>query len=162
MAKETIQWHGKYFTLHEMTDSMAAKRLGINNTPSLVIVQNLQKLVDNILDPLRLNWGFPIVVTSGYRCEKLNKAVGGAKYSQHISGQAADIRTVSDHPDDNMELLKTIIEEKLPFDKLIAEYVDDKGRPDWIHISFSSQQRGIMLTCKKGKYHPGIDTKKKK
>lgn len=156
MAKETIQWHGKYFTLHEMTDSPAAKRLGISNTPSLVIAENLQKLVDNILDPLRLNWGFPIVVTSGYRCERLNKAVGGAKYSQHISGQAADIRTVSDHPDDNMRLLKCLIDSKLPFDKLIAEYVDSKGRPNWIHVSFSPLNRREMYTCKGGKYYKGI------
>lgn len=145
-----------------MTASATAKRLGIDNTPTAKIVENLQLLVTNVLDPLRLAWGRPVIVTSGYRCPKLNAAVHGATQSQHRLGQAADIRTVSDHPDDNMELLKTIIDAKLPFDKLIAEYVDDKGRPDWIHISFSSQRRGIMLTCKKGKYYPGIDTKKKK
>lgn len=96
------------------------------------------------------------MVTSGYRCEKLNKAVGGAKYSQHMSGQAADIRTVSDHPDDNMRLLKCLIDSKLPFDKLIAEYVDSKGRPNWIHVSFSPLNRREMYTCKGGKYYKGI------
>ena len=151
-----MQWTGKYFTFHEMVFSPTAKRLGIDNTPTKKIAQNLLSLVKNILDPLRLSWGRPIVVTSGYRCPKLNKAVNGAANSQHRLGQAADIRTVTDHPDDNMKLLKCIIESKLPFDKLIAEYVDDKGRPDWIHISFSTQHRRMMLTCKKGKYYNGI------
>lgn len=156
MAKESIQWNGKYFTLEEMIASPTAKRLRIDNTPTATIVENLRQLVINVLDPIRLYWGRPVIVTSGYRCPKLNAAVGGATYSQHRLGQAADIRTVSDHPDDNKKLLKAIIEAKVPFDKLIAEYVDGKGRPDWIHISFSSQRRGVMLTCKNGKYYPGI------
>lgn len=151
-----IEWNGKYFTLEEMIASPTAKRLHIDNTPSEGIVRNLQLLVQNVLDPIRLYWGRPVIVTSGYRCPKLNTAVGGAKYSQHRLGQAADIRTVSDHPNDNKNLLKAIIEAKVPFDKLIAEFVDDQGRPDWIHISFSPQRRGIMMTCRKGKYYSGI------
>lgn len=155
------EWHGKYFTLHELTDSHTAKRLKIDNTPTAKIMDNLQLLVDNVLDPLRLAWGRPIVVSSGYRCPKLNAAVHGATNSQHKYGQAADIRTVSDHPDDNMKLLKCLIEAKLPFDKCIAEYVDDKGRPNWIHVSFGPLKRGIQLTCKNGKYYNGIKLSKK-
>ena len=151
-----MEWHGKYFTLYEMVKSPTAKRLGIDNTPTEKIIENLQDLIDNVLDPLRLSWGRPIVVTSGYRCPKLNKAIGGASNSQHLYGQAADIRTVSDHPDDNKELLRCLIESNLPYDKLIAEYIDKNGRPDWIHVSFSPQRRGIKLTCKNGKYTKGI------
>lgn len=156
-----MKWHGKYFTLEEMTASATARRLKIDNTPTEKVSENLQLLVDNILDPLRLAWGRPIVVTSGYRCPKLNAAVHGATYSQHRTGQAADIRTVSDHPDDNMKLLQCLIESNLPFDKLIAEYVDGKGRPDWIHVSYSGLRRGIQLTCKNGKYISGIKTGRK-
>lgn len=76
-------------------------------------------------------------------------------------GQAADIRTVSDRREDNMKLLRKIIEMELPFDKLIAEYVDSSGRPDWIHISYSPARRGIKLTCKGGKYSLGIKIDKK-
>ena len=152
----TPVWHGKYFTLEEMTASPTARRLGIDNTPSAQIVANLQQLVDNVLDPLRLHWGRPVIVTSGYRCPKLNKAVKGAAQSQHIYGQAADIRTVSDDRTENMRLLRTILDYKLPFDKLIAEYVDDRGRPDWIHVSFSPLKRGIKLTCIGGRYITGI------
>jgi len=155
-------WTGKYFTLYEMTQSPTARRLHINNTATDKVANNLLELVTNVLDPLRLAWGHPIVVTSGYRCPKLNKAVGGATNSQHQYGQAADIRTVSDHPDDNMRLLQCLLELNLPFDKLIAEYVDGQGRPDWIHVSYSQQKRGIKLTCKGGKYYNGIKTIKKK
>ena len=150
------EFHAKYFTLHELTKSATAKRLGFNNTPTPKIIDSLQALATNVLDPIRLAWGRPVVVNSGYRCPRLNTLVGGAKNSQHLYGQAADIRTVSDHPDDNMALLRCIIESKVPFDKLIAEFVDDKGRPDWIHISFSEKRRGMMLTCRKGKYTSGI------
>ena len=154
-----MEWKGKYFTLHELIASPTAKRYGYDNTPTEKIVQNLHDLVVNVLDPLRLAWGRPIVVTSGYRCPKLNTRIGGAKNSQHIYGQAADIRTVSDHPDDNMKLLKLLLELDLPFDKLISEYVDSQGRPDWIHVSFSPQHRRMKLTCKGGKYYNGINVK---
>lgn len=145
-----------------MTNSPTARRMGIDNTPTEKIKENLLALVTNVLDPLRLEWGRPIVVTSGYRCPKLNKAKKGATQSQHMYGMAADIRTVTDHPDDNMELLRCLIQANLPFDKLIAEYVDKQGRPDWIHVSFSAQKRGLMYTCKGGKYYNGININIKK
>lgn len=146
----------KYFTIHELTRSATAKRLGIDNTPSKAIRANLEALGKNILDPLREAWGAPIIVTSGYRSLKLNKAVGGATNSQHLYGQAADIRTVSDRREDNMKLLRKLIDLDLPFDKLIAEYVDSSGRPDWIHVSYSPARRGIKLTCRQGRYSNGI------
>ena len=149
-------WHGKYFTLEELTASATAKRMGIDNTPTPKIIDNLQALVDNILDPLRMHWGRPVIVTSGYRCPKLNKAVHGAALSQHRVGMAADIRTVSDDPVENKKLLRLIIDLKMPFDKLIAEYVDKNGNPDWIHVSYGPEHRHIMLTCKGGKYTNGI------
>ena len=151
----------KYFTINELTRSATAKRLGIDNTAKKNIRLNLEALGENILDPLREAWGAPIIVTSGYRCQRLNKAVGGASNSQHLYGQAADIRTVSDRREDNMKLLRKIIEMDLPFDKLIAEYVDSSGRPDWIHISYSPARRGIKFTCKGGKYSLGIKIDKK-
>lgn len=145
-----------YFTIDELTRSATAKRLFIDNTPTREIKENLTALVEKVLDPLRKKFGRPIIVTSGYRCEKLNKAVGGAKNSQHKVGQAADIRTVSDSREDNLALLRCVLSSGLPFDKLISEFVDVKGRPDWIHISYSPQERGIKLTCKGGLYFSGI------
>lgn len=146
----------KYFNYNELTRSATASRLGIDNTPTAKEKANLKAVVDNILDPLREKWGAPIIVTSGFRCEKLNKAVGGATTSQHRLGQAVDIRTVSDKPADNYKLLHLLIDMGLPYDQLISEYVDDKGRPDWIHVSYGPRHRRQKLTCKAGKYISGI------
>ena len=146
----------KNFSLNEMCRSNTARVRGLPNVPNAEQVNNLQQLCKNVLQPLRDHLGEPVVINSGFRSQAVNMAVGGAKNSQHLYGQAADIRTVSDHPDDNMALLRCIIESKVPFDKLIAEFVDDKGRPDWIHISFSEKRRGMMLTCRKAKYTSGI------
>ena len=146
----------KYFTYNELTKSATAARLGIDNTPNATEKANLKAVVDNILDPLREKWGAPIVVSSGFRCKRLNEKVGGSKTSQHCLGQAVDIRTVSDKPSDNHKLLHLIIEMGLPFDQLISEYVDDKGRPDWVHVSFSPRHRRQKLTCKAGKFYTGI------
>ncbi len=106
----------KHFTLDELTKSATAQRKNIDNTPNEQELENLQALVDNILEPLRVHYGRPIIITSGYRCEKLNKAVGGSSTSQHRFGQAADIRSVSDKICDNKELFDMIIEMNLPFD----------------------------------------------
>lgn len=133
----------KYFTINELTKSATASRRGIDNTPSSTIKANLTELVDNILDPLREAWGSPIIVTSGYRCQQLNKAVGGAKSSQHVYGQAADIRTVSDKPSDNKKLFDLILKLNLPYDQLIDEY-----GYNWIHVSYSPRNRKQILHIK--------------
>ena len=96
----------KYFTLKELTKSETALRHGINNTPDKKSQQNLEKLIELILDPLREAYGKPIVVTSGYRCEKLNRILGGAKTSQHVTGEAADIRSVPDTPEENKKIFE--------------------------------------------------------
>ena len=140
----------KYFTLHELTASPTAKRRGINNNPDGAVRANLTALVSNILDPLREMWGAPIIVTSGYRCGALNRAVGGASKSQHVTGCAADIRTVSDTLTDNKKLFDTLIKSGLPFDQLIWEYGDDRG-PDWIHVSYVPGGRREVLRASTGK-----------
>lgn len=122
----------KYFTIQELTASATAKRKGIDNTPDAKAVASMTALVANILDPLREAYGKPIVVTSGYRCPKLNRAVGGVARSQHTKGEAADIRTLSNRRWENEQLFKFIVQLKLPFDQLI----DEHGY-SWIHVSFS-------------------------
>lgn len=80
-----------YFTLAELTKSVTAARHKIDNTPPLEVMANLQYGVDMVLDPLRRIYGHPIIITSGYRCDKLNKLVGGVANSWHTKGNAADI-----------------------------------------------------------------------
>ena len=84
----------KYFTLKEMTYSDTAKRLGITNQPSPLIIAHLNELMV-FLDELREAWGSAIKVTSGYRCPKLNKAVKGSSTSAHLAGYAADLQPVN-------------------------------------------------------------------
>lgn len=124
----------KYFTMNELTHSATAIRKGIDNTPDNTAKANLTALVANILDPLREAYGKPIVVSSGYRCAKLNRAVGGVARSQHITGQAADIQSVSKSKAEHKKLFELAQRLRLPFDQLIDEY-DYK----WVHISFNTR-----------------------
>ena len=134
---------GKYFSIAELTKSSTAIKKKINNTPTKEVENNLNQLIDNILDPLREAWGQPIIVGSGYRCEALNKAVGGAAHSQHKLGQAADIHTKSDSAEDNKKPFELIKQLKLPFDQLINEY-----NYNWIHVSYSPRNRRQILNIK--------------
>jgi zinc D-Ala-D-Ala carboxypeptidase len=79
------------FDLSEFVESDKAKELGIDNTITIEAIANLQLLVDKLLQPLRSLYGKPMHINSGYRCEDLNKAVGGTTYSQHRLGMAADV-----------------------------------------------------------------------
>ena len=122
----------KYFTIQELTISNTAQRKSIDNTPDQKAAAALTALVANVLDPLREAWGRPIAVNSGYRCPKLNRAVGGVARSQHTKGEAADIRTLSNRRWENEQLFKLIVQLKLPFDQLI----DEHGY-SWIHVSYA-------------------------
>lgn len=98
MAKQiqkTKEIQSEFFTLRELTKSSTASRYHIDNSPSEDIVRNLQYGVDMVLDPLRRLYGKPIVITSGYRCQELNKKVGGVANSWHTQGNAADIHVAS-------------------------------------------------------------------
>lgn len=119
----------QYFTMEELTRSATAEARGIDNTPTDKVKENLEALVDHVLDPLRRAWGKPLTVTSGYRCAALNKAVGGVKNSQHLSGHAADITAGS--PQKNKRLFRLIQQLGLPFDQLI-----DERNYRWVHVSF--------------------------
>lgn len=130
----------KYFTIKEMTKSTTAIKRGIPNKPSKEVESSLTALVEKILDPLREAYGKPIIVTSGYRCEKLNKIVGSKPSSQHVKGEAADIKTVADTPEENKKLFGLIVKLKLPFDQLINEH-----NYDWVHVSFGARHRRQKL-----------------
>lgn len=134
----------KYFTLQELTKSATAQRKGIKNDPSIQVCKALTALIEKVLDPLREAYGKPIIVTSGYRCEKLNKAVGGAASSQHVKGEAADIRSVQDSPEENKKLFDLIVSLNLPFDQLINEY-----GYDWVHVSYGARHRRQKLKAVK-------------
>lgn len=134
----------EHFTYEELTASVTAKNKGIDNTPDAKQTECLQKLCENVLEPLRKAYGKPIKVTSGFRCKKLNKAVGGASTSQHTYGQAADITSLSDTAADNKELfdvaLKLVQNSKITVGQLIDEY-----NYNWVHISTPGSHKNQIL-----------------
>ena len=147
----------KYFSIKELTASTTAKSMGIDNTPTPEVVGNLTALVESVLDPLRERYGRPIIVNSGYRCPRLNKAVGGAKTSQHVTGEAADIYVAD--AKGRAELF-SIIYYLLPFDQLIWERGDDEA-PAWIHVSYrDGRNRRECLRYDGKNYQPYKPTKR--
>ena len=122
-AKEALS----HFTINELTRSATARRLGIDNTTPRWAIANLSRLVDTVLDPARELLGAPIYINSGYRCEKLNKAVGGVPRSYHLAGRAADLTTGTIEGNRRLyQILKT-----LPHTELIWE----RGGT-WIHVAY--------------------------
>ena len=130
----------KYFTIKELVKSTTAIKRHIDNTPSKEVERSLTALVEKVLDPLREAYGKPIIVTSGYRCPKLNAIVGSTPSSQHVKGEAADIKSVQDTPEENKKLFDLIVKLKLPFDQLINEH-----NYDWVHVSFGARHRRQKL-----------------
>lgn len=128
----------EFFTKSELTRSDTARIRRIDNTPTPEASAALDALMWNVLDPIRRMWGRPIIVNSGYRCPKLNAAVGGSATSQHMKGEAADI-TAGD-PTKNKELFDMIKRSAIPFDQLI----DEKGYR-WIHVSYRPNGRRNVL-----------------
>lgn len=122
----------KNFTLEEFTTSATAKRLGIINAVSQREVANLCALVHNVLQPLRDAMREPIKIGSGYRCPRLNKAVGGVANSQHMLGQAADLCIDGDKEKGRRWF--TWIMDHCDFDQLIWEH-NTKGSY-WVHVSY--------------------------
>lgn len=119
----------EYFTIAELTKSDTATAKGIDNTPTQEVIDNLTKLIEAVLDPLRKLWNGPIVVNSGYRSETLNKAVGGVSNSHHLLGCAADITV--DSIENNKKLFNVLLDSNLKWTQAILE---KGGR--WLHISY--------------------------
>lgn len=119
-----------YFTLQEFIRSTTAARLKIDNTPTNEILRNLQYGVSMILDPLRRIHQQPIIITSGFRCEKLNKAVGGVANSWHTKGNAADIHIKDENEAREIfNILKTLTS----VDTVLFEH---SRSSQWIHIQW--------------------------
>jgi hypothetical protein len=125
------------FSLEQLTYSETAERERIDNTPSVEIVENLRLLARG-LEQVRMLTGFPLEISSGYRCPELNSRVRGAKTSQHTRGQAADFTCDEFGPP--LDIIKTIRDSDIDFDQCILEYAK------WVHISFSAAPRGKVLT----------------
>lgn len=135
----------EHFTLRELTKSNTASRLGIDNTPTDEALEQLKKLCTEVLEPIRVKYGKPIIVNSGYRSEKLNKAIGGAKTSQHMTGGAADVDASDGDNAKLFNLIKDMIESgELKVGQLIWEK-GNKIQPDWVHVSIPYRKVNQIL-----------------
>ena len=133
----------KYFTIEELCETES----GLPNRPDLYAIQNMKILTVKILDPARECFGAAITVNSGYRSPAVNLAAGGSKTSQHMTGQAADLKC-----SDNEQLFKIL--SVLDYDQLIWEFGND-DQPQWVHVSYNfGKNRKMSLRSyktKKGK-----------
>ena len=129
----------KYFTFDEFSKSETAKLRGINNEIPEEIKSNIEEFVDNILDPLREEWGSPIRITSGYRSEPLNRVLNGSKTSAHTIGYAADIVPVNGNMKKFQEFVEKFLQDK-DFDQCIREKTRN-GLAQWLHIGYKNRQK---------------------
>lgn len=124
----------EHISLKEATKSNTAQRLGINNFPDNDTLVTMQITAEHVFEPLRNHFNEPICITSFYRCEELNKAIGGSSRSQHCKGEAIDIDDVYSKAT-NADFFN-YIKNKLEYDQLIWEFGDDEN-PAWVHVSYS-------------------------
>jgi len=149
------------FTLEELTKSETALRQNIDNTPTVEVVENLTRLAEKVLQPVREHYAKGVKVNSGFRSMAVNAAVGGvqgAKPSDHTRGMAADIE-IPGVP--NAELAQWI-EANLEYTQLILEFYT-QGIPDsgWVHVSYDPanlKKQSLTAVKQDGKtvYLPGL------
>lgn len=130
-----------HFTLDEFTVSQTASRLGLDNTPPADVLERLKHTALG-LEGVRILLGVPIIVTSGYRSPEVNKATGGSKTSQHMTGEAADfVAPAYGRPS---TVMARIIESGIDYDQCILEFAS-KPNGGWVHISFAASNRHHAL-----------------
>lgn len=140
----------EHISYKEAVRSDTADRLNIINLPNESELDNMSTISEKIFEPLRSHVGGPIRINSFFRSVELNKAIGGSSTSQHCKGQAFDL-------DDsygcmtNAEMYK-FVKDNLDFDQMIWEFGDDEN-PNWIHISYISQEKNRNRCLKAWKEH---------
>ena len=143
-------------TYAEAIHSSTAKRKQIDNTPSPTQIEAMKLLAEKVFEPLRKWVDGPIKVNSFFRSSSLNEAIGGAASSQHCKGQAMDIDDVYSRKS-NAEMFNWI-KENLDFDQMIWEFGDDEN-PDWVHVSYVSEESNRSRCLKLIKKTAKLNTK---
>ena len=139
------------FSLAEMTKSDTALRLDMDNTPGPEEIDNMTRLCECVLQPVRNHFGKGVKVNSGFRHPNVNTKVGGSKTSDHCKGMAADIEIPGVA---NADLAKWIVD-NLEFRQVILEFYTP-GVPDsgWVHVSYNpsdNKKQVLTATKKEGK-----------
>jgi hypothetical protein len=136
-------------SLSEVVKSNTAIRKGIDNTPTQEQLDRIIILAEKVFDPLREWVNGPIIINSGFRSGKLNRAIGGSGTSQHCAnnGAAFDIDDTFGNAT-NAEMFN-YIKDNLVFDQLIWEFGDNEN-PNWVHVSYKEgDNRMQILRAKK-------------
>lgn len=138
----------KYFTISELCRSQMAVAFKISNVlPDDLFPRAMLTLAG--LERVRAFLGHPMPITSGYRCPELNAAVGGARDSQHLQAEAVDFTCPGYGDIRSVASALARARYILGIDQLILE-------PNWIHMSFTIDPRGQVLTKQGSKYVQGI------
>jgi hypothetical protein len=142
----------KHISYKEATRSATALRLGIENIPNEYQLQNMEMVAKKVFEPLREAVDAPIKINSFFRCEELNKAIGGSSKSQHCQGRAIDIDDIYGHVSN--AFMYYYIKDNLDFDQLIWEFGTNDS-PDWVHVSYvdedSNRKRCLKAYREDGK-----------
>ena len=137
-----------HLSYREATYSPTAIRKGIDNTPSDRELANMRNVARECFERARAHFGTPVRITSFYRSPALNKVIGGATKSQHMTGEAMDL-DCDGSPISNRQLFD-YFRERGNFDQLIAEFPREDGTPEWVHVSWSAtENRGQVLVASK-------------
>lgn len=143
----------KHYQPADFAKSTTAKQRNIDNSIIPAHIPHIQELIETLLDPLTDAWGSKIFVTSGYRCKKLNEAVGGSKTSAHSFAYAADLVPANGKIEEFKAFtMKWLYENKLVFDQYINEY---SGKSSWVHIAVRNRegkQRKQFMLYRGGRY----------
>lgn len=130
-----------HFDLAEFTVSQTAARRGIDNTPPLEVIERLKRTAQ-WLEGVRILLGVPILISSGYRGPELNKAVGGARNSQHMTGEAVDFTAPGFGSP--RHVIDRIQDAGMQFDQLILEFPPN----GWVHASITAtggRQQALLI-----------------
>ena len=125
-----------HLNLAEVTRSDAAKRHGIDNTPTDEHLENFKLLAEKVFEPIRAHFGVPIHISSGYRSQALNKFIKGSLSSQHCKGEAIDIDMDGTSGGVTNKMVFDFIVANLEWDQIIWEFGTDTN-PDWVHVSYT-------------------------
>lgn len=134
-----------HFTLAELSHSNTATRLDIDNTPLAEEIANLEILAEGLEQVRTKLDSRPILISSGFRCLELNRALKSKDTSYHILGLAADFTSTYGNV---QEVMRAIADSSIQFDQLLLEF------GSWIHIAFPKQgekpRRQMMRIGKSG------------
>tara|TARA_R110001599_G_scaffold243766_1_gene443648 strand:+ start:492 stop:1100 length:609 start_codon:yes stop_codon:yes gene_type:complete len=121
-------------SLSEITKSNTARRRNISNEPTPKHLKNLKHLAENGFQPIREHFGVPVYISSGYRSEELNSAIGGALNSHHKDGNAIDLDQDGRNTGVSNADIFWFILDNMDYTELIYEFGDDKN-PGWVHYA---------------------------